>query len=196
MKAADAQSVLFTEYAQTCIKVKARQLSRRSEFSRSDEGDFENDLWVSLLKKAECFDPERSSANTFTSHVVNSSAGMMVRGPYRQKRAAGRRAISLERAKVALSGDVKKPLAQYISEADLSRRTGAAQHDELAARANAAALDHAFSMMPPEASDACRRVMGGSIASAARDLGTNRHRIRELLQVARPYLEQSGFGNG
>ena len=56
------KNVLFTQYAQSCIKVKARQLSRRSEFSRSDEGDLENDLWVSLLKKAECFDPDRSSA--------------------------------------------------------------------------------------------------------------------------------------
>jgi hypothetical protein len=196
MKSGDAQSVLFTQYAQSCIKFKARQLSRRSEFSRSDEGDLENDLWVALLGKAGSFDPERSSPNTFTDRVVSTSAGMIVRGPYRQKRAPGRGAISLDCTKDAVNDDGKKPLAECISEADLSRRTGVARQDEIAARVDAAALDHAFSMMPEEARDACRLVMGGSITSAARDMGTTRHRIRELLQIARPYLERSGFTNG
>jgi hypothetical protein len=47
----------------------------------------------------------------------------------------------------------------------------------------------------PAAAWTASLVMGGSITSAARDLGNTRRRVREMLQAARPYLEQSGFGN-
>jgi len=194
MQSGSAQNVLFTQYAQSCIKVKARQLSRRSEFSRSDEGDLENDLWVSLLKKATCFDPERSSSNTFADRVVNSAAGMIVRRQHRQKRAQGCRAISLDATKIALNSGSKKPLSQHVSEADLSRRTGSTRHDDIAHRENVAAIEHALLAMPEDLRDLCRLVMGGSIASAARDMGNTRRRVRETLQAARPYLEQSGLG--
>ena len=196
MQSGSAQNVLFSDYAQSCIRVKARQLSRRSEFNLSDEDDLAQDLWLSLLKKADGFDPERASLNTFTDRVVNTSAAMILRRPYRQKRASGSRAISLDATKVSLDGDAKRPLAQLVSDADLSRRTSAPRHDDAAIREDAVAIEHALSAMPEEIRDVCRRVMGGSIASAARDLRTSRHCIRDLLRAAQPYLERSGFNNG
>ena len=193
MKSADAQSVVFTEYAKSCIEFKARQLSQRSEFRRSDEGDLQQDLWLTLLKEAHRFDPQRASLNTFVDRVVNTAAGMILRRPYRQKRAPGQRALSLERTKVAISGEVKKPLAQFISDADLSRRTGATRCDETARHDDTEAFARAVKTMPDHVCDVCRHVMGGSISSAARGLGMSRRRIREALQAARPYFERAGF---
>ena len=193
MKAAGAQNVLFTEYAQTCITIEARQLSQRSEFRRSDEEDLQQDLWLTLLKEADRFDPKRASLNTFIDRVVNTAAGMIVRRPYRRKRAPGSRVLSLDATSVSVSGDVKKPLAQYVSVLDLSQRIGAVPRDEAAHREDAEAIDHALNAMPEHVRDVCRRVMGGSIASASSELGTSRHCIREMLQAARPYLEQAGF---
>ncbi len=193
MRSVDAQSALFTEYAKACVRVKARQLSQRSEFRRSDEDDLQQTLWLTLLREARRFDPQRASANTFVDRVVNTAAGMIVRHPYRQKRAAGRKALSLERTKLATGGEVKKPLTHLISDADLSRRTGVTRSDETACHDDAKAFIHAADAMPDDVRDVCRHVMGGSISSAARELGMSRRQIREALQAARPYFERAGF---
>ena len=193
MRSADAQSVVFTEYAKSCVRVKARQLSQRSEFRQSDEDDLHQDLWLTLLKEARRFDPQRASLNTFVDRVVNSAACMILRRPYRQKRAQGRRALSLDRTRVAVSGEVKKPLAHFISDADLARRIGATRSDETARHDDAKAFDHAVIAMPDDVRDVCRQVMGGSISSAARELGMSRRQVREALQAARPYFERAGF---
>ena len=192
MRSADAQSVVFTEYAKSCVRVKARQLSQRSEFRQSDEDDLHQDLWLTLLKEARRFDPQRASLNTFVDRVVNSAACMILRRPYRQKRAQGRRALSLDRCKVSY-GKEKMPLSQLISEVDLSRRTGAAPIDETDRHDDAKAFDHAVIAMPDDVRDVCRQVMGGSISSAARELGMSRRQVREALQAARPYFERAGF---
>ena len=193
MKSADAQSVVFTEYAKSCVRVKARQLSRRSEFSRSDEDDLQQDMWLTLLKEAHRFDPQRASLNTFVDRVVNSAAGMILRRPYRQKRSPGQKAVSLDRTKVAMDGEAKRPLSQLISVADLARRTGATRSDEAARHDDAEAFAHAVDAMPDDVRDVCRQVMGGSISSAARELGISRRQIREALQAARPYFERAGL---
>ena len=193
MRSADAQSVVFTEYAKSCVRVKARQLSQRSEFRQSDEDDLQQDLWLTLLNESRRFDPQRASLNTFVDRVVNSAACMILRRPYRQKRAQGRRALSLERTRVAVSGEVKKPLAHFISDADLARRIGATRSDETARHDDAKAFDHAVDAMPDDVRDVCRQVMGGSISSAARELGMSRRQVREALQAARPYFERAGF---
>ena len=193
MKSANAQSVVFTEYAKSCVRVKARQLSRRSEFSRSDEDDLQQDMWLTLLKEAHRFDPQRASLNTFVDRVVNSAAGMILRRPYRQKRSPGQKAVSLDRTKVAMDGEAKRPLSQLISVADLARRTGATRSDEAARHDDAEAFAHAVDAMPDDVRDVCRQVMGGSISSAARELGISRRQIREALQAARPYFERAGL---
>jgi RNA polymerase sigma factor (sigma-70 family) len=193
MRSADAQSVVFTEYAKSCVRVKARQLSQRSEFRRTDEDDLQQTLWLTLLKEAHRFDPQRASLNTFVDRVVNTAAGMILRRPYRQKRAPGQRALSLERTKVAISGEVKKPLAHFISDIDLSRRTGATRSDVTTHHDDTGAFAHAVDAMPDDVRDVCRQVMGGSISSAARELGMSRHQVREALKAARPYFERAGF---
>ena len=80
MQSAAAQNVLFTKYAQSCVRFKARQLSRRSEFRRCDEDDLRQELWLLLLREAHRFDPRRASLNTFVDRVLQTAAGMIVRG--------------------------------------------------------------------------------------------------------------------
>ena len=105
MKSAGTQSVVFTEYAKSCIRVKARQLSRRSKFGKSDVEDIEQWLWQILFKEAKRFDPRRASLNTFIDRVVQTAAGMIVRNMHRQKRAAEKHAISLDQPMASLTGD-------------------------------------------------------------------------------------------
>ncbi len=195
MTSADAQSAVFTEYAKSCIRIKARQLSQRSEFRRSDEDDLRQDLWLTLLKEAHRFDPERASANTFVDRVVNTGAAMILRRPYRQKRAAGEKALSLDSTKVAIDGESRKPLSQFVSDADLARRTGAAGNEDDARRDDRKAVAHALDAMPDNVRQVCRQVMGGNISTAARCLGMSRRQVRAALQAARPYFELAGFSD-
>lgn len=193
MRSADAQSVVVTAYANACIKFKARQLSRRSEFRRSDEEDLRQDLWLALLTKADRFDPQRASLNTFVDRVLNTAVAMILRRPYRQKRAPGQTALSLNGVTMSANGEGEEPLANLISDADLARRTGAAESDEIAQHDDAEAFAYAIDAMPDDVRDVCRQVTGGSISSAARELGITRHQVRAALGAARPYFERAGF---
>ena len=192
MQSAAAQNILFTQYAQSCVRFKARQLSRRSEFRRCDEDDLRQELWLILLREAHRFDPRRASLNTFIDRVLQTAAGMIVRRPYRQKRVLDRKAVSLDGIKV-VTGDGRQALADSISDADLSRRTGVTRRGKTACHDAADAFAHTIGAMPDDVRDVCRQVMGGTISSAARQLGRSRRQVRKALQAARPYFERAGL---
>ena len=79
----------LNEYARTLIRVKARQLVRRPEFSRADAEDIEQELAIQIHLKIAQFDSNRSSLNTFLARVVDSSVAMMIRDRGRIKRGGG-----------------------------------------------------------------------------------------------------------
>ncbi len=81
----------LNEYARTLIRVKARQLVRRPEFSRADTEDIEQDLAIQIHLKIAQYDSNRSSLNTFLARVVDSSVAMMIRDRGRIKRGGGLR---------------------------------------------------------------------------------------------------------
>jgi len=79
----------LNEYARTLIRVKASQLARRPEFSKSDADDIEQDLALQIYLKINQYDSSRSSLNTFLARVVDSSVAMMIRDRGRLKRGGG-----------------------------------------------------------------------------------------------------------
>jgi len=193
MRSANAQNFIFNNYAKSCIEFKARQLSRRSEFRGSDREDLQQEIWLVLLKESHRFNPLRSSLNTFVDRVVNSAVCMILRRPYRGKRAQKRKTLSLEQTQTVSDNEGKMSLAETISDADQSRRMGISQRNETVRRNAAEAFAHAVDTMPADMRDVCRQVMDGSISSAARELGMSRYQVRRALQAARPHFEQAGF---
>ena len=88
----------LNEYARTLIRVKARQLVRRPEFSKADAEDIEQDLAIQIYLKIAQYDSSRSSLNTFLARVVNSSVAMLIRDRGRLKRGGGiRKQNSIDR---------------------------------------------------------------------------------------------------
>ena len=188
------REAVLTDYAKSLIRFKARQLARRSGFSRSDEEDLEQELWLALIDKADQFDPQRASLDTFIDRVVNTSIRMILRERRRQKRANGFRAASLS-GTIAQKSGRSESLGATLGEADRCRHTGSVPNDDMARRERDDAVDHALGGMPEHLRDVCRRVMGGSISSAARELGTSRRQIRNALAESRLWLERAGFGD-
>jgi len=119
---------------------------------------------------------------------------MILRDRQRQKRANGFQTVSLD--VTPSDGHGNEPLAAKVSQDDLARRLGIEPADEAELRETAEAVASALAKMPDELRDVCRRVMGGSISSAADDLETSRRQIRNALAAARPFFEQAGVDAG
>lgn len=189
----DVEQLVHNEYAQTSIRVKARQLCRRTDFNRSEREDIEQDLWLHLLTQAQNFDPERSALNTFIDRMVNSAAATLVRRRKSDMRADGFHAQSLEAAPRGKDYR-KKSLRASLLPDDGTRRTFSVPRNHLADFENREAVEHALGSMPPEVRELCMRVMGGEKPTAlARELGISRHRVRQMLDQAREHLERAGF---
>ena len=191
MDSPHARNALLTAYAQSLIKFKARQLSRKPGFSRSDEEDVSQELTAHLLTQAGLYDPKRGSANTFADRVIKSAIAMLLRDRRRQKRAAGFTAQSLEQTYVRQDQGIAS-LRDVLGLADLYRRTGAGDDDERRAETVAAVIE-AFQSLPPDLQDLCRRLIDGTAASAARELGISRRQFRNAIERVRHHFEASGL---
>jgi RNA polymerase sigma-70 factor, ECF subfamily len=188
------QSEVCTEYARTLIRVKARQLVRRSGFSRSDQDDVEQELVLNLLGQARRYDPDRASMSTFIARVVDSGVAMLLRKRKRQKRAPGLSAQSLELLVGASTGKTQL-LGATLSGEDRDRRLGRRSLSDLAIYVDAEAFDFAMRGLPSQLLEIVSRVMESSPAAAARDLGISRRQVAAALVAVRQHFERAGFGN-
>jgi len=183
---------IVTDYAKALIQAKARQLCRRRDFSPSEQEDIEQELWLAVLEKAERFDPARARLETFLDRVVSRAAAMLLRRRKRRKRGNGVLPFSLESDFTAV-GKGLKPLSEAVSSEDVARRLGTQSEDPMARLEQTEAIEYALAQMPERLRDICRRLMTGTVASVARELGISRHQVRKVLEEARPYFEEAGL---
>ena len=176
------------------IQAKARQLCRRKEFSPSEREDIEQELWLAVLEKAERFDPARARLETFLDRVVSRAAAMLLRSRKRRKRGNGVLPLSLE-SDFTSTGEGLKPLSETVFLADVARRLGTQSADPVERLEQTEAIECALAQMPERLRDICRRLMTGTVASVARELGISRYQVRKALEEARPYFEEAGLAS-
>jgi RNA polymerase sigma-70 factor (ECF subfamily) len=189
MGPAPTPGAVLTAYARIVIKSKARQLSRRSGFSRSDEEDLVQELTLRLLEKEHLYDPARGATlDTFADRVITSSVKMILRDRRRLKRAAGFTAVSLESTTVIIDG---RPvyLTEAVGDVDLTRVTLAKRHGPDPAADLAELLDG----LPPELVDVAYRLQDGTVASVARDMGTSRRQVYAAMARIRQHFQDTGL---
>lgn len=180
-------------YARKLIRFKAGQLARKSGFQQSEQEDLEQELTLHLLRQAHHFDPQRASLSTFIDRVVNSRVVSLLRDRHRQKRAPGYTAQSLDTP----PADSVSPsdLAGSLTEADHCRRIGQSATSEERGRERTIDVSEALTRLSPELRDLCRRLMAGSVASVARDLGVSRRQIQKAVGQIRTHFESMGLGS-
>ena len=185
---------VYSDYARTLIRLKARQLSRRADFSRSDEDDIAQDLTLHLLCQAEHFDPSRASLKTFTSHVVNSCVAMILRERSRQKRAPGN-GVEVQSLETMVDVPDEPPVALWatISVADIERRTGGTSKSDSEVHDEFESLDLAIQGLPTEDREVCERLKVDSHAGTARELKISRRKLRTLVGGIREQFERAGL---
>jgi RNA polymerase sigma factor (sigma-70 family) len=188
---------VYSDYARSLIRQKARQLSRRGDFSRSDEEDIAQELTLHLLSQAERFDASRASLKTFVTHVVNSCVAMILRERWRQKRVPKNDA-EIQSLEVTVDVRDEPPVALWdvISPADVERRTGGRSRSNSDVHDEAEAVAQVLRGLPDEDLDICERLKVGSQSSVARDLDISRQKLRRLISNMREHFEQAGLGRG
>jgi DNA-directed RNA polymerase specialized sigma24 family protein len=194
MRKASRPDEIVTEYARTLIRVKAKQLVRRPDFSRSDQDDVEQDLVLHLLSQAEHFDPARGSLNTFISRVVDSAVAMLVRGRGRIKRGpvSGVKIQSLE-LKVEQADGPPAPLWKTISIADLERRAGGASLSDAELYELVEGVASVIALMSPELRDVCRSLLERNRTETECELGLSRRGYETAMEQIRQHFARGGL---
>lgn len=191
---AERHPIVSNPYAQSLIRIKARQLCRRADFSRSDLEDLHQQMRWHLLKVGHQFDPERASAETFIAHAVESCVRMILRDRWRDKRKIDRSIVSLERTEIA-GEDQNVPLWSVLRDEDQARRTGNVAHDPIEAIDLREAFAHAFGGLSSKQREVVTQVVQYGKSGAARLRGTSRRQIDNLLQAMREVFIDAGLGN-
>lgn len=181
-----------SEYARILIRVKAKRMRGKAGIRPSDLEDVEQALWLHLLQQAAKFDASRGSVNTFIDRVVESGAKMLLRERKRLKRAPGFVIQSLE-AVIECESGCPKPLSEFISSADVDRRTGAAGQSEADQRETAEAIAAVIDALPTALREVCQLIMAGQIKDAKAVLGNSRRRFAAAKAALQEILRSAGF---
>ncbi len=192
MGRAPAPDAVLTAYAESVIKNKARQLARRSDFSRSDEKDLAQDMRLHLLRRRHRFDPARSSYSTFVARVIDAWIATMLRDRRRRKRGAGLVAQSLE-ATSATQGQAPASLRDVLHPEQVVGRTAIGPDDEAARRELIAAVGRIIGSLPPPLPNICARLPDQSHAAIRDELGLSRRQFDSAMALLRETFEDAGL---
>lgn len=190
---ASSHDVVSHPFTITLIKIKARQLCRRSDFSRSDYDDLRHDMHVYLLQKSHLFDPARGTIEAFVTNALNTWVAMELRYRRRSKRHGGYRAVSLDDLTVENDGDTTT-LGAVLGEADGHRRTQAAPLSTIEQFDLREAIAHAMGKLEPDERVLLIHVVKHGVASAARKRGVSRRQIHNAIARMRGRFEDAGLG--
>lgn len=190
---ADRSAVVFDSFTSALIRNKAKQLCRRSDYSKSDFEDLRQEMLTHLWTKSHLFDPSRGNIEAFVTVVINSWIAMELRSRGRLKRRSDCSVMSLDRTLIECDGDAIE-LASVISNADLRRRTLASPLDPIEQIDLKDAIDHALAQLTSEERDLLFYVARHSVVGAARQQGVSRRQIDNSLIQMRSRFEDAGLG--
>ena len=187
------QSILSHPFTDTLIGIKARQLCRRSGFSRSDYDDLRQDMRLYLIEKAHRFDPVRGNVEAFVTNALNTWVAMQLRYRKREKRRESYKAVSLERTPVKCNGDITS-LGAVLLEEDGGRRTQTYPISPIEQFELREAIEHVMQGLEPDERALLTPVAEHGVASAARTLGVSRRQVDNAMARIRQRFEKAGLG--
>ncbi len=190
---ASSHDIVSHPFTITLIQIKARQLCRRSDFSRSDYEDLIQDMRLYLVEKAHLFDPARGNLEAFVTNALNTWVAMHLRHLGRQKRRPVSRAISLEGTCLEHDGNATT-LGAVLSDTDHGRRTQRGDLSPIERHDLRDAVDHAMITVAPDERALLIQVVKLGVAGAARARGVSRRQIKKILARLRARFEDAGLG--
>jgi RNA polymerase sigma-70 factor (ECF subfamily) len=193
MSIAHKQPIISDPFTITLIRIKAKQLCRRSDFSRSDCEDLQQAMRLYVLEKARLFDPARGNLEAFVTNAIKSWVAMELRYRNREKRSESFRAISLDSTPVTCDGDVTS-LSAVLLEEDGDRRNqldSASSQEQFELRE---ALARVIGNLDPEDRALLACVAEKGVRATARELGISWRQVANALNRIRQECESAGLG--
>ena len=169
-------------FAARLIRSKARQLSQKSPFTRSDRDDIEQQLRIDLLDRFQHYDPERANWKSFLLAVIDRRVASLYKAARAQKRRHERDVVSLS---TEVPGDEGVPteLAQTLLPRHQDFLVGSSLHEDQ----EAFALEHdvatVLAQLPTELRKLAELLKTQSVSQIARRLRLPRSTVVD--QVAR-----------
>jgi len=188
-----SHDVVSNPFTVTLIRIKARQLCRRSDFSQSDFDDLQQDMRLYLLEKEHLFDPARGNLEAFVTNCINTWVAMHLRYRKREKRHESYKAVSLDRTPVECDGDITT-LGAVLLEEDGRRLTQTCPISPTEQFELSEALGHVMQGLEPDDQALLIHVAEHGVASAAESLGISRRQVDNAMARIRRRAEKAGLG--
>ena len=189
---ASSHEIVSHPFAVTFIRIKARQLCRRCDFSRSDYDDLRQEMRLYLLEKAHLFDPKRGNIESFITKTLKTWVAMRLRYQDREKRRDVHKTASLERTPVECDGEIKT-LGAALLEEDGQRIAQTQPLSSLARLELRDALATVIKKLSPEDRAVLAHVAQHGARSAIRSLGVSRRRVDKVMARVRQHCECAGL---
>lgn len=171
-------------YASGLIKFKARQLSRRSGFSRTDRADLEQELWTDLLVRLPRYDRTKASLNTFIARVVERKVASILRYHLAEMRSPARVEASLNDPVLDADGGTVDRHQTTPEAASTLHRLSDLRRD----------LADLREQLPPHLRDVMDALgLGGTINSIAIEQGISRRAVEKHVSELRRHFEDAGL---
>jgi RNA polymerase sigma-70 factor, ECF subfamily len=183
----DAQSL-----ATSLIRRKSRELATHENFTPSDQDDIAQDLWLWLIEKLDCFDPERGTIFAFIATIVDRKAASILRHHRAAKRDTCRcRSLSLSiRANDGTYVELASTITEDASDARLGKRTWHPQYRtecELD-------LTTVLESLSDEDRELCERLMTQSLSEVARDMEVPRSTLQDRInRLRQQFTDLQGY---
>lgn len=185
---------LFNDYARTLIRVKARQLVRRPEFTACEVEDLEQELSLHILTRLDRFDPSRGSINTYFARVVDTAIAMLIRERGRIKRngGAGVEIESLEKM-VDQPDGAPTSLGGNLSDADAGHRYQTSHVSDLERSDLRMDVQSVMEELPPELRRMCEQLQRQDKSDVRRISGLSRRKFEAAISLIRDQFSKSGL---
>lgn len=189
---ASSQAIVSDPFTATFIRVKARQLCRRSDFSPSDYDELCQGMRLYLLEQAHRFDPERGNLEAFVTNMLKTWVAMQLRYRNCARRGDALKAVSLERTTVEHEGDVTS-LSSVLLEDDGRRLTQAYPISAIEQFELRETLAHAMAQLEPNDRAMLTSVAEIGLKPTARKLGVSWRQVTNALNRIRVEFEKAGL---
>ncbi len=190
---ASSHFIVSDPFTATLIRVKAKQLCRRSDFSKSDYDELRQGMRLYLLEKAHLFDPERGNLEAFVTNAIKTWVAMQLRYRTCGKRCQDLTAVSLEGTTVEHEGNLTSLVSVLLAE-DGHRTTQSYPKSEIEQFELREAIAHVMAQLDPDDRDLLISVAQNGLKATARQLGVSWRQVTNALNRMRGIFEKAGLG--
>jgi len=187
------QDVVSNSFTITFIRIKARQLCRRADFSQSDYDDLRQNMRLYLIEKTHLFDSARGNLEAFVTNCINTWVAMRLRHRNRDKRRESYKAVSLERTAVECDGDITT-LGKVLLEEDGRRLTQTCPISAVERFELSDAIEFAMQNLEPEDQALLIQVAEHGVTGAAKSLGVSWRQVDNAMKRIRDLFKKAGLG--